>query len=225
MCGCRQVVRSALMLLCGVLLMGGAGSARAASENIAVVLDPGGDQRENRQLAERMKNDLKNVLERRGGYKVRLLGAADEFKQGQGEYLLDVRIVRYRSGSKAARLVVGFGAGAASLDIHYEFTDPQGRKMVSKDDGVGTSLDWQRLARKLNENMLAAIQQSLASGEAAAVEPAVPAKAAPAATQAAKPAASAEPSEQLKKLETLKKDGLITDSEYQQKRKDILDRL
>lgn len=218
--GFKRSMRSVLGMICGGLCLCGAGMAQAASEAIAVVMDPGGEQRENLQMADRMKRDLINVLERRGGYKARLLGAADEFKQDQGEYLLNVRIVRYRSGSKAARIVVGFGAGAAALDIHYEFTDPHGRTLLSKDDGVGTSMDWQRLARKLNENILAAIQQRLASGEAA-----VPAQATPAATPVAAPAPASEPSEQLKKLESLRKEGLITEAEYQQKRKAILDRL
>jgi hypothetical protein len=236
---CRQIMKSTLSLLCGMLFLCGARSTWAAAENIAVTLDPGGEQRENRQMAERMRNDLKNVLERRGGYKVRLIDSAEAFKQDQGEYLLNVKIVRYRSGSKAARIIVGFGAGSAALDIHYELLDPRGRSLLSKDDGVGTSLDWQRLARKLNENMLAAIQQRLASGEAPGAEVAAPrkdepkeAEESPAFTQvtqsvskAAAPASSADPAEQLKKLEKLHKEGLITDAEYKEKRKDILDRL
>ncbi len=66
------------------------------------------------------------------------------------------------------------GAGAASLDIHYEFVDPNGRALISKDDGVGTSVDWPRLARKLNENMLAAIQERLGGGAGAAAATAAP---------------------------------------------------
>jgi hypothetical protein len=239
MYGCKQSVKSALILLCGFLFLCGAISAWAAVENIAVFINPGVDQRENRQMADRMRNDLQNVLERRGGYKVRLLDTAEDFKQDQGEYLLNVRIVRYNSGSKAARIIVGFGAGAASMDIHYEFSDPRGREMLSKEDGVGTSLDWQRLARKLNENILAAIQHCPASGEAAGVEKSVPGKDEPkkpeecpasaqvtqAASEVVAPASSTEPSEQLRKLETLRKEGLITDSEYKQKRQAILDRL
>jgi hypothetical protein len=150
-----------------------------------------------------------------------------------------VRIVRYNPGSKAARMFVGLGAGAASLDIHYEFSDPRGRKMLSKDDGVGTSLEWQRLARKLNENILDAIQRRLASGEPADVEEVVAvrdepkkseerpasAQAIQASSEVVAPASSTEPAEQLRKLEAVRKEGLITDSEYQQKRQAILDRL
>ena len=231
--GCKQTMKSASVLLCGLLFLSGAISARAASEKIAVLVDPGNEQRENRQMAERMRDDLQNVLNRRGDYEARQLTTLDEFKKDQGEYLLNVRIVRYNSGSKAARIFVGLGAGAASLDIHYEFSDPRGGKLLSKDDGVGTSLDWQRLARKLNENILDAIQRRLASGEPASVEEAIPAKDEPkkseerpaSAQVAPAPAPSSEPAEQLRKLEGLKKEGLITDAEYQQKRQAILDRL
>jgi hypothetical protein len=230
---CRRSVKSASLLLCGLLSLCGTISARAASEKIAILVDPGNEQRENRQMAERMRDDLQNVLNRRGDYEARQLATLDEFKKDQGEYLLNVRIVRYNAGSKAARIIVGFGAGAASMDIHYEFTDPRGGKLLSKDDGVGTSLDWQRLARKLNENILDAIQRRLASGEPAEMEAAAPAKVEPAKSEvqpapaqvAPTPAASSEPAEQLRKLEGLKKEGLITDAEYQQKRQAILDRL
>ena len=226
--------------------------ARGSGERIAIYLDSGNDDRENRQMGARMQLDLKNVLERRGGYSSRILRSRDEFKAGQGEYLLDVKIVRYNSGSKAARIIVGFGAGTCTLDIHYELIGPGGNTLISKDDGCASSLDWQRLARKLNENMLAAIQAQLRYGNVNVdvlppprkVEPDVaslpviqpapvvqPATAtAPVVTPPPAPVtpvvtAPVDPVAQLRQLDQMKKQRLISDGEYKQKRKEILGRL
>lgn len=220
-------------------------SALASGEAIAVYLDPGNQQRENLQMADRMRHDLKNVLDRRGNYRSRLISAPDQYRAGQDEYLLNVTIVRYNSGSKAARIIVGFGAGTATLDIHYEFIDPRGNKLLSKDDGVATSLDWQRLARKLNENILAAVQQSLTAGGQPVAEPRGPVPAAPRdpappppeaasvappvvpapAPAVAVPTAPADPAERLRRLDSLRKEKQISESEYRQKRKEILEAL
>jgi hypothetical protein len=225
----------------GALFLGLAGTVGAAGERFAILMDPGSTDRENRQMATRMERDLKNVLEKRGDYRARILRSADEFKADQDEYLLEVKIVSYNSGSKAARIIVGFGAGTATVNIHYELTNPRGAKVLSKEDGAGTSLDWQRLARKMNENILEAVQQRLARGDALTVEPGAPPPeparkiggpvsrevvTSPTAPVAPPPAASSpDPTEQLRKLEALKKEKLISDSEYKQKRKEILDRL
>jgi hypothetical protein len=230
----------------GVLCFGGALAASAGgNERIAILLDPGNNDRENRQMGSRMERDLKNVLDKRGNYDSRILRSRDEFKPGEGEYLLSVRIVRYNSGSKAARIIVGFGAGSCSLDIHYELFGPNGNMLLSKDDGCGSSLDWQRLARKLNETMLAAIQARLRAGNLdatvapAPIAPVMPVQAvapvvapapapvvAPAPAPVSAPVAVAGDSvNQLRQLDAMKKQRLISESEYKQKRKQILDRL
>jgi hypothetical protein len=213
------------MVLVGVLCLAGGFSAWAGgNERIAILLDPGNNDRENRQMGTRMERDLKNVLDKRGNYESRILRSRDEFKTGDGEYLLAVRIIRYNSGSKAARIIVGFGAGSCSLDIHYELFGPSGNMLLSKDDGCGSSLDWQRLARKLNETMLAAIQARLRAGNLdATVAPAPMAPVAP--VQAVAPAVAGDSVEQLRQLDAMKKQRLISESEYKQKRKQILDRL
>lgn len=224
-----------------------------AGDRIAILMDPGSTDRSTRQIGERMERDLKNVLDKRGNYSSRIISSRDDFKQDSGEYLLNVRIVRYNPGSKAARMIVGFGAGSCSLDIHYEFIGSKGNTLISKDDGVGSSLDWQRLARKLNENILESVQTRLKAGNldadvapakgapgtlAAPVVQAAPAspvkpvnQAAPVVTtpaptvSTAPDAASGDPVEQLRKLDAMKKQRLISESEYKQKRKQILDRL
>ncbi|OGP59454.1 MAG: hypothetical protein A2V65_03940 [Deltaproteobacteria bacterium RBG_13_49_15] len=217
-----RIIKSALLFACCFLFICCSGPARGARESrsIAVYLDRGGDDKATKQMGAWMEGDIKNVLARRGGYNVRIISSRDEFKSGQGEYLVTLKIIRYNPGSKAARIIVGFGAGYASLDIHYELIGPSGNTLISKDDGCATSLDWQRLGRKLNENILAAIQPRIAAGDLspeAAVTPA-PAKT----TEAADPKNIAE---QLRQLEELHEQKLITDDEYKQKRKKILDTL
>jgi hypothetical protein len=151
-------------LMTGLLLMGATAAIAGGNTRVALLLNPGSPARQNIQMAERMERDLKNVLERRGNFTARILRSHDEFKTGANEYLLNVRIVRYNAGSKAARIIVGFGAGTATFDIHYELVGPAGNTLLSKDDGCATSLDWQRLARKMNENILAAVEARLAAG-------------------------------------------------------------
>ncbi len=238
-------------------------ASSGAQEQINILLDPGSNAREYRQMGTRMERDLKNVLEKRGHYQAPILRTRDEFKQGKGDYLLTVKIVRYNAGSKAARIVVGFGAGTCSMDIHYELIGPQGNTLLSKDDGCASGLDWQRLARKLNENILAAIQTRLSAGNLDAdvapkitdtaatpvpviapqmiqpepVAPPPPSRPQPVATAPAPAAiqsppptpqpaiATPDPVEQLRQLDTMKKQRLISEGEYKQKRKQILDRL
>ncbi len=226
-----------------------AGSLLAgAGESIAVSVDPGTNNRESRQMATRMERDLINVLERRGKYSSRILKSKDDFKKGAGEYLLDVRLTRYNAGSKAARIIVGFGAGSATLDIHYELTGPKGNVLLSRDDGCATGLDWQRLARKLNENILAAVQARFRAGNLDADEgvnpagkgvvavPADEVRRVPVADPVVAPpvkepvaatvsAPAGDPVEQLRQLDAMKRKKLITESEYKQKRKEILSRL
>jgi hypothetical protein len=103
------------------------------------------------------------ILTQRGGFKAREITARDQFKAGPDEYLLTIKIVKYNPGSKAARIVVGFGAGSCSLDLHYDLFGTEKDPVLSKDDGVGSGLEWTRCIRKLNENMLTAINGKLAS--------------------------------------------------------------
>lgn len=222
----------------------------SAGQKVAILLEPGASDRSTKQMADRMERDLKSVLDKRGHYSSRIIRSRDEFKTAKDEYLLAVKISRYNPGSKAARMIVGFGAGSASLDIHYDYINPEGETVLSKDDGCGTSLDWQRLARKLNEGILENIKRAprqgtliVAPAPAAApapvavpaqVQPAVVAPVVPAApvvapaapvTVSAPAAPPSDPVEQLRRLDQMKKERLISDDEYRVKRKEILSRL
>lgn len=222
----------------------------ASGERIAILVDSEHQDKATLQMAARLQKDLKNVLTKRGGYDARIFESRNEFRKGEGEYLLHVSLIKYNPGSKAARIIVGFGAGSASLDIHYELISPREKLLLSKDDGCGTSLDWQRIARKLNENILAAIKPVIEGGDwgPARDEAVKPTrrrsepdpeiskesenKPAPRKREKVNPPApkddspeSRPPAEQLRELEQLRNEGLITDEEYQSKRQEVLDRI
>jgi hypothetical protein len=110
------------------------------------------DQRE--QLNDFMGKDLLSMLSK-AGYEATLITNRNQYIKGT--YLLKVTIVKYNPGSKAARIVVGFGAGAVSLDTRYELFAPGGSLLVSDKHGVGSSMDWTLCARKLNKQTVSAI--------------------------------------------------------------------
>jgi hypothetical protein len=114
------------------------------------------DQRE--QLNDFMGKDLLRMLNR-AGYEASLIANRNQY--AKGTYLLKVTIVRYNPGSKAARIVVGFGAGAVSLDTRYELFAPGGNLLVSDEHGVGSSMDWTSCARKLNKQTVDAVSGKL----------------------------------------------------------------
>jgi hypothetical protein len=146
--------------------------AGGGSYSIAVLSDRGitpelGPDRSNQynQLGEWMERDLLRMLTR-AGYSAHMVNSRREFAAGPGEYLLTVRIVRYNPGSKAARMLVGFGAGATSLDTHYELYGASNRPLLAEDHGVGSSIEWTKVVQKLNQQMVDAVSRKLAEGGA-----------------------------------------------------------
>ncbi len=219
-----------------------------SGERIAILVDCEESNKPTLQMAERLQKDLRNILTKRGGYDVRILESRFSFRKGEGEYLIHITLIKYKPGSKAARLLVGFGAGSASLDIRYELFSPREKKLLSKNDGCGTSLDWQRIARKLNENILREIIPYVSEGfrpEAPAeelkapphrsggdqeMEEALPSRPSPPKREKAgapvlKKNLSGSATEQLRELEQMKNEGLITEEEYAGKRQEVLDRI
>ena len=116
------------------------------------------------EVGQYMERDLINRL-RRSGYRTELINSKDEFEARAGRYLLIVKIVNYNPGSSAARILVGFGAGAASLDNKYEFYGAGPEPIMVWDDGVGTSEHWSRLPRKLNANTAKKITEKLTASK------------------------------------------------------------
>lgn len=121
----------AMCLVCCVLLVTGCATApRApltdAGEKIEImVLSDRGNPSEMTELqyqhhvkvGQWMERDLLNVL-RRLGYEAVLIESKDEFEARKGRYLLTVKIESYNPGG-AARMLVRFSEGAASLDNRY----------------------------------------------------------------------------------------------------------
>jgi hypothetical protein len=114
------------------------------------------------EVGQFMESDLVNQLNR-AGYTARLIKSQNEFESADGRYLLKVEIKSYNPGSSAARVLVGFGAGAAGLDTHYELYGAATNPVLAWDDGVGTSQHWTKLPRKLNSNAVRKINEQLSA--------------------------------------------------------------
>jgi len=158
-----------LLFLAGCAASSGRAPQSAAGEKIEIMVlsDRGNPAEMNAysakgisDLAPYMEKDLLGQL-KRAGYQARLIQDRSEFTPGNGRYLLVTRIVNYNPGSSAARVLVGFGAGAASLDNHYELFGNSAQPLLSWDDGVGTSQHWSRICRKLNANTVKRLNQQL----------------------------------------------------------------
>jgi len=102
------------------------------------------------QVGEYMDRDLPMVL-KKAGFNARLISTRSEYQGAAGTYLLTVKITNYNPGSQAARMVVGFGAGAASMDTHYELYGSDSKSLLSDNQSVGSGRDWRNVIRKINE--------------------------------------------------------------------------
>jgi hypothetical protein len=115
------------------------------------------------QVSDWMDDDLVRVFGRyaKAGCQAKLIGKHKDFKPQPNNYLLTVKIIEYRAGSKAARMFVGYGAGGVSLKIHYELSADGKNAIIVKDDSVFSGREWISVARKLNENMAKAITEKI----------------------------------------------------------------
>ena len=119
-----------------VLLLG-AWAAAAAGPAIDILIEPGDSaQLTPKQYEQRL--DLKNYMVRtlpvkmqRHGIEGRIIGEKSDYA-GEGRQLLVVRYVRYNPGATAARIIVGFGAGAASLDVSANCSTATGNSSPGK---------------------------------------------------------------------------------------------
>ncbi len=144
-------------------------AAQAADKTIQIVFDRGaegldaGHARERNQLGEFMDQDLVRVFARfsKQGYAARLIGSAAEFKPEPGNYLLNVKITEYNAGSKAARIIVGFGAGGMTLKVKIELLDGARKSLLSKEESAFSGRDWRNIARKVNELTVDSVVKTL----------------------------------------------------------------
>jgi hypothetical protein len=114
------------------------------------------------EVADFMEPDLLAVL-RDSGYDAAVVSGAAQPVDGQ--YTLKVQITEYNGGSKAARMFVGFGAGAARLESHFELIGPNGASYTQGSPGASTGrTSWQRVVRKVNQEIVAAVNVRLRQG-------------------------------------------------------------
>jgi hypothetical protein len=115
-----------------------------------------------KEVADYMEPDLLAVL-RESGYDAAVVSGAVPAVEGQ--YTLHVQITEYNGGSKAARMFVGFGAGSARLESHFELIGPNGTSYTSGSPGSSTGrTSWQRVVRKVNQEIVAAVNVRLRQG-------------------------------------------------------------
>lgn len=143
---------------------------KSAEKTICVLFDNGVNgtlearqAKSQTQLSDWMDDDLVRVFARyaKAGYQAKVIEKRQDFRPQPNNYLLTVKIIEYRPGSKAARMVVGFGAGGVSLKIHYELFANGANAILAKDDSVFSGREWISAARKLNENMAKVVTDKL----------------------------------------------------------------
>jgi hypothetical protein len=164
----EEVVKTKSALVMVILtVMLSAGAALAGGGKMFVVIDRGidgslneGQVKNRNQTGECMEKDLVAILEK-AGFGAEVIKDRSEFKGGEGEHLLVVKIKEYNPGSAAARWTVGFGAGAASMKTHYELFGSGPQPILSDDLGVGSGRDWRNVIRKLDEQTVAAVKKKL----------------------------------------------------------------
>ncbi len=156
------MIRYALTLLVAALMFACGGRTGSAPKNpdgsqIAILLytDRGiqPDMPPDRvqqidQMSEWMENDLIAILNKTGYAATRVAGA--DTQAGPGRHVLKVTVKDYSAGSKAARMLVGFGAGAVVLDTHFELYGEGASPLVAGAPGVGSGRDGTNAARKVN---------------------------------------------------------------------------
>lgn len=114
------------------------------------------------QVTDFMQPDLERMLTD-AGYVVERLADAAAFQPGPNRYLVVVRITRYNPGSKAARMMVGWGAGALVLDTDFELHAGPGATLLAEKSSVGSGRDWPQAARKTNQQVAKAVTNRLLS--------------------------------------------------------------
>lgn len=114
------------------------------------------------QVGNFMERDLPAVL-KKSGFNARLISKRSEYKPAAGSFLLTVKITNYNAGSKVARRFVGFGAGATSMDTHFELYGSDSKLLLSDDPSVGSTRDWNNVVRKVNEQTARAVAKKVSS--------------------------------------------------------------
>lgn len=136
-----------MFLLLGLTVGCGKNKARldpSATKDIALLTldgnlpDQTADQiRELKITIEWMDGDLVKSF-KNSGFRTVLIKEMPTYKPEMGKLLI-VEVERFNAGNRAARAFVGFGAGAASLDLRYQLLDERGTLLSEWREGVGSS--------------------------------------------------------------------------------------
>lgn len=114
-----------------------------------------------KELRAYMERDLPRKMARQG-LDMRLLTSLSQNTGTAGSPpLLIIRYEAYNPGSSAARMWVGYGAGAASLDISLSLCN-EGKEIQGWKDGCGTSQHWSRLINTLDDRLTKRTRELLA---------------------------------------------------------------
>ncbi len=157
----------------------------------------------------------------------------------EADLVVTGRITRMDGGNRALRALIGFGAGGSTCGVAGEVTRADGTivgTFSEQQKRKATGYFWARYGESA-ERQIKACLQSVGTAVAVMVdegryrggEPAqvVPA-AAPTAPATTVPPTAVSPTkhgaaQRLSELEALRRDGLVTDEEYQEKRRRIID--
>jgi len=152
-----------LLLFCTLLIfvtitLAGASVAAGLSGEISVLSLRGDTSKlthdqvvELERVGKWMDRDIIKQL-KRAGFKAKLIKDRKDFK-GSG-HLLIIDVTKFKAGNRAARIFVGFGAGASSLDLKYDLLDSRGKSLITWEDGVGSSRGGTYCAQTLNKRVI-----------------------------------------------------------------------
>jgi hypothetical protein len=136
--------------------------------NVQVFFDRGLDGKTDDQ-----KNQLNQVGDKLEAYVLEIFAdngvtatkipSRDKFEPAEGRFLMTVVMKNYNPGSKAARIIVGMGAGATSLDLHCELFGAAKDPLWAKDLGRGSSRDWTYLCRTLGKDIFKEVDAVVSS--------------------------------------------------------------
>lgn len=151
--------------------LGSCASQRAATApdgspyTIEVFFDRNSTLRNPEQVAQVvgfMEPDLHKILSETG-YAVVQSSDPEAFIPGPTRFLLVIKVLNYDPGSKAARMLVGFGAGALVLDTQHLLYSGPGQILLQATGTVGSARDWNYAARKINLQIAQQVTQALST--------------------------------------------------------------
>ncbi len=140
-------------------------SADGGKMAVAVKIDGGWEQvdttnpnhvSQRKQLVNYMNVETVKLL-KSAGYAATLVDSAHPYSPESNARLLDIKVTNYNPGSAAARMLVGLGAGAATLNTHSTYKEGA-NLLFETDHSVASGRDWRKIVRKIN----VLIQQEMA---------------------------------------------------------------